>query len=240
MKKLFKAFFSFSLLAGSLFAGENPQELYKKGDFESAAKIYLERTESNPYDYAAFYNYANCMYRLGDNSRALAYYMKAFTLNPRNSDLFYNLNYLSRQTGAGLFPEDIPSFIYRIYFFLSMNEIRALLNISLWIFCLTASAVLLKKKESLAKSVMLAAAGLCLFFSMLYFFRTNSAFHCAAVITENQARIMSGPGEDFKLIATSEGTKTVRLLSQSGEWSEIGLLGQGLKGWIKSEQLIKI
>jgi len=76
--------------------------------------------------------------------------------------------------------------------------------------------------------------------ALLFFFRTNSAFYSSAVIKSDQTRIMSGPGEDFKLIAISDSSKVVKILSESGEWIEIGLLGQGIKGWIKTEQIIKI
>jgi len=107
----------------------SPEDLYKKGDYEKAANVYLERINSNPYDYASYYNYANCIYRLGNTPEAMAYYMKAFSMNPRNSDIFFNLNYVSRQAGSPLFPDDVPVFVYRIYFLLSMNEIKAFLNI---------------------------------------------------------------------------------------------------------------
>lgn len=239
MKNISILFSFFIFLVSSAFCSQG-EELYKRGDFKSAADFYYAQTLENPYDYSAFYNYANCLYRLKDKAGALAYYMKAFEINPRNSDLFYNLNFLSVQTQAGLFPQDIPSFVYRTYFFLSLNEIKAAAFLSFWSFCLFSSFFFLEKAKNLSKTASVSFAALAVIFSLLYFFRINSVFHSAAVIKNSQARIMSGPGEDFKLIASADNAKPVKIISETGEWIEIGLIGQGIKGWIKSEDIIKI
>lgn len=218
----------------------NPEDLYKKGDYENAAQIYLGKINSNPHDYASYYNYANCMYRIGNIPEALAYYMKAFSINPRNSNIFFNLSYVSKQAGSPLFPDDVPTFVYRLYFLLSINEIKALLNVSFWIFCLSTSIILLGRSTNLFKNVAYSSLFICVFMALLFFFRTNSAFYSSAVVKSGQTRIMSGPGEDFKLIAMSDSGKIVKILSESGDWIEVGLHEQGIKGWIKADQIIKI
>ncbi len=241
MKKiLLPVFLLFSALAAPALSADPGEDAYKKGDYKTAAEFYASKFQSGPYDYAAAYNYANCLYRLGDNAGALAYYMKAFNINPRNSHIFYNLNYLSIQTGAGLFPQDVPAFVYRIYFLLSMAEIKALAYAAFWFFCVFYALFLLGKKTGFSKTAALSSLALCILFSMLYILRTNSAFYNSAIINSRQARIMSGPGDDFKLIASAENAKPVKILSESGEWAEIGLLGKGVKGWIKAADLIRI
>lgn len=241
MKKIFiftyLLSFVFILPISSLDMAE---DAYRKGDYKSAAKFYNSKIQNDPYDYASIYNYANCLYRLGDNAAALAYYMKAFNINPRHSDIFYNLNYLSIQTGAGIFPQDIPVFIYRIYFFLSMEEIMAICYVGFWFFCIFCSLFLLGKKTELSKPAAISSLAICILFLTLYILRTNSAFYSSAVISNQHAKIMSGPGDDFKTIASATDGKPVKILSKSDEWVEIGLIGKGVKGWIKVEDLIAI
>ncbi len=51
------------------------------------------------------------------------------------------------------------------------------------------------------------------------------------VITTARAELRNGPGEKFTVGYTAPEGRRVRILAESGEWLEVGLLKEGVKGW---------
>jgi tetratricopeptide (TPR) repeat protein len=241
-KVFFIAIFFFISNAFSFDANlaKEANENYKNSRYKEAAEIYEKLLREEPSNPDLLYNAANSYYRLNENEKAMLYYLKAFKSNPRDEDIFNNMNYLARQNGLILFPNDVPLLIYKFYYFLSDLEIITIINISIWLILLSASFFMLGRYKELAVKVIFVFSLLAIFSGILYFMRRNTAFHNTALVTSPQAQIMSGPGDNFKLIANINSFKIVKILSETPDYSEIGLMNEGIKGWIKNSDISKI
>ncbi|PIS46958.1 MAG: hypothetical protein COT17_05880 [Elusimicrobia bacterium CG08_land_8_20_14_0_20_51_18] len=245
IKKILFAAMFLSVSAGLFAFGDGKfsaaAELYKNGDFGGALKTYeeiLSRDGNDPY---ALYNAGNCLYKNGDQTGALIYYLKSFKLLPRNQNIRYNLEFTAKQTGQTLFSSDIPQVFYYVYYFFSDAELTALYTLFLWIFFLALAFFFWEKHREKAGAAILFSlllAGLFFSWSAL---RKNSFCYSAGVISAREARILSGPGDNFKVSATVTRAKIVRIMDDSDEnFFEAGLIGEGLKGWISKQEITKI
>ena len=80
----------------------------------------------------------------------------------------------------------------------------------------------------------------CLFFLFWSGIRYSSPFTHSAVATA-PVPLLSGPGEKFKAYATLPEARLVKILDEADEeFYEIGLSGEGIKGWVKKTDLQKI
>ncbi|MCX7641584.1 MAG: hypothetical protein N2Z20_03005 [Elusimicrobiales bacterium] len=216
---------------------DEASRLYKENKYQESLNIYLsaiEKENLNPYLY---YNAANCYYKLGKQEMALVYYIKAFIINPRISYNLSNLKKISIETGNELFSNEIPDILYRIYYLLSDMEIRVLIHLSLTLLTITLLIFLLKSK--FLKKLFLISILSIIIFGSWYMLRKNSIFYMPAVIIE-ETDIFSGPNTKFTILATIPKAKIVILLNKGEEFSEIGIPGQNIKGWIKNNYILNI
>jgi len=62
--------------------------------------------------------------------------------------------------------------------------------------------------------------------------RKNSIFYSAGIIAVDQAKILSGPGDSFKISATINRSKIIKIIENSdSDYIEVGILDEGIKGW---------
>ena len=103
MRRLFKAllFFSLLLAAHISWAAQDQSALlvaagaeYGKGNYQEAARQYLEAIEHGHVNGHVHYNLGTAYYRLGEFGRAIAQYRKALELLPNDPDVLKN-----RQSG---------------------------------------------------------------------------------------------------------------------------------------------
>ena len=217
-------------------------DMYKNGKYQEALDGYLKMTDAesaNPY---AFYNAGNAYFRLSKPGFAVLYYAKAFKLLPRDPDIRSNLDYALKQTGQALVPDGVPKSLHYLYYFLSDLELKALAIFFFWLACLAGAlralaGAALKEKLKTAPYTMSAA---CLFFLFWIGIRYSSPFTHGAVAAA-PAALLSGPGEKFKAYATLPEARLVKILDEADEeFYEIGLPGEGIKGWVKKTDLQKI
>ncbi|MCX5785240.1 MAG: hypothetical protein NTX59_06095 [Elusimicrobia bacterium] len=217
-------------------------DMYKNGKYQEALDGYIKMTETegtNPY---AFYNAGNAYFRLNKQGLAVLYYAKAFKLLPRDPDIRANLEYAMKQTGQALVPDGVPRSLHYVYYLLSDLELKALVIIFFWLACFigalrSLAGTALKEKLKTAPYVMAAA---CLFFLLWIGIRDSSPFTNGAVAAA-PATLLSGPGEKFKAYATLPEARLVKIMDEADEdYYEIGLPGEGIKGWVKKTDLQKI
>jgi SH3-like domain-containing protein len=60
------------------------------------------------------------------------------------------------------------------------------------------------------------------------------------VIVTASAEIRSGPGDNFNVSFTAPEGRRVQILGTDGEWLEIGLPKDGVKGWIQAASVEEI
>ncbi|HAH31032.1 MAG TPA: hypothetical protein DCL44_01820 [Elusimicrobia bacterium] len=239
---LFLCAFSLPALAYDKNELAELNDMYKNGKYQEALDGYLKMTQSeseNPY---TFYNAGNAYFRLNRPGFAVLYYAKAFKLLPRDPDMRANLDYALKQTGQALVPDGVPKALHYVYYLLSDLELKALAIIFFWLACFAGALRALageKLKEEL-KTAPYATAAACLFFLLWIGVRDSSPFTNGAVAAA-PATLLSGPGEKFKANATLPEARLVKILDEGDEeYYEIGLPGEGIKGWVKKTDLQKI
>jgi len=71
---------------------QNALDFLKNGDYEKAAKLYLQLAVAHPEDERYLVSAANCYDRMNDKKMALSLYKKAFTVNPNSPAVILNLS----------------------------------------------------------------------------------------------------------------------------------------------------
>jgi tetratricopeptide (TPR) repeat protein len=219
-------------------------KLYGQSKFAEAAAKYKELAASDPLEAVTHFNLGNAFYRLngpGDLARAITSYQRAFNLSPRNSDVRHNLDFALRRAGESLVPTGMPSAAFILFHILSRTEVSALHWLGFWAFLLLASAALWRGRwrERLKPwvfwvGVFWAAAG-C-WWGLLALTDVQNP----GVILAADAEVRSGPGLNFPVNFKSPEGRRVSVLDEREGWLEIGVLKEGLKGWLPAEQVERI
>jgi hypothetical protein len=217
-------------------------DLYKNGRYEEALDGYKGMILQEPANPWAYYNAGNALFRLNRMGPAVLYYSKAFSLDPRSPDIRANLEFALRQTGQTLAPNGVPRSLHYLYYFLTEGEIRMGAVIFFWLACLAGAARFLldgSRPGRAAGTASAVAAGLLLFcLAWLGARQTTSPFSDGGVVTKaGGARMLSGPGENFKTYASAPEGRLVKILDSADDnYYEIGLPREGIKGWaLKTE-----
>lgn len=233
-----KIIFAFIMLAAAPGFAESPSQLYKQGKYEKALAKYLKMDMDNPF---VLYNAGNCFFNLDKKGKSVLYYARAFKLMPRNSNIRQNLIFALSRTGQSLVPKGMPQIVHVLFYFLSENEIKAFAYVSFWLLALSAFLISVKpgfKGKLLRPSLYLAA--FFSFFTLWGVARANSFFSGASVLIRN-ARIMSGPGGNFKVRAKIPEGRLIKLTGKVlDDYMEAGLPDEKIKGWVKKDAVEKI
>lgn len=234
--------------AAALAQGDaaSARDLYLKGDFAGAARIYEALVQRNPADPALRYNLGNALFKSGGPQtlgRAIAEYSRAFATKPRDADIRFNLDFALRKAGERLVPPGVPGAVHRLFHLLSGAELLGLQFVFLWTTALLASAGLKslgvlgsrRGRRTLAVSAVLWAATLGWWAA-----RRAADPGELGVVLARLAEARSGPRESFSVAFTAPEGRRVQVLSAQGEWTEIGDLKEGFRGWLPSRDLEKI
>ena len=248
MKKLFLLCALASAVPAAAYDRGELQELndaYKSGRYEEALEGYKAMAAAEPDNPWAYYNAGNALFRLNRMGPAIFYYSKAFVLDPRSSDIRANLEFALRQTGQTLAPEGAPKILHYLYYLLSESEIKTLGIVLFWLACLAGAAGFLldgSRSGKFSGRASLAAAGLLVLCLGWLAARQSSPFHEAGVVTRPEgAKMLSGPGGNFKTYASAPEGRLVRILDAADDtYYEIGLPKEGIKGWALKTEVEKL
>ncbi|HNW44370.1 MAG TPA: hypothetical protein PKI19_07690 [Elusimicrobiales bacterium] len=220
-------------------------DLYKGDRFEEALEGYAKITAVEPANPWGWYNAGNAFFRLNRPGPAVYHFAKAFRLNPRDPNIRFNFEFALRQTGQTLVPEGLPRALHYMYYLLADREILALAVCLFWLACLAGAAGFLL--DGAAAGAKASRAGLltgllCLACLAWLGARQNSPFAGAGVVIKNGgARLLSGPGENFKACASApEGLLVKVLNSDDDNYYEVGLTKEGVKGWALKTEVEKL
>ncbi|HVE14449.1 MAG TPA: tetratricopeptide repeat protein [Elusimicrobiota bacterium] len=219
-------------------------QLYEQSRLEDAIKAYRSLLSSAPTNADLQYNLGNAYYRFaqpGSLGLAIACYERAFALRPRDSDIRHNLDFALRRAGESLVPPGMPTALFALFHIFSLPELAALHWLGFWLACLCACAFLLLPKRraallkpTLALAAFWAAAG------AWWGVRVLAAPDNPGVILIQDAEVRSGPGESFPVSFKAPEGRLVSILNVNGKWMEIGVLKEGLKGWLSADSVEKI
>jgi len=219
-------------------------KLYEQSKFSEAAAKYKELAAESPPDPVAHFNLGNAYFRLtgpGDLARAIASYQRAFNLSPRDADIRHNIDFALRRSGESLVPTGIPPAAFILFHIFSRTELSALHWLGFWAFLLLASAALWREKWRAPLKPWIFWAGL--FWAAAggwWGLLALSDVQNPAVVSAAEAEVRSGPGFNFPVSFKSPEGRRVSVLDEREGWVEIGVLKEGLKGWLPAGQIERI
>lgn len=231
------------LAAGTAFAqpADEAQRKYDARDYHGAAGAYSKLLEANPRNPALHYNLGNALFKEGRLGPAIAAYQRAFDILPRDPDIRYNLDFVLRKAGEELVPPGVPPLLFAVFYLLGERELAGLHWLLCWAALLLASAMLAKPSRRQALLPWTASAfALWLFWGGWWLARRALEPGVRGVVAQPTAEIRSGPGENFSVSFTAPEGRRVQILSESSGWIEIGVLKEGVKGWLRVEAVEKI
>jgi tetratricopeptide (TPR) repeat protein len=198
-------------------------------DFSSARDAYESLARDGWGGAALFADLGNVYYRMGAAGRARLWYERALLSEPRNEDARFNRDLLLERLGL---KEDGGSPLAP--WSAEFSWIFAVLNA---LFFSALAWRLLKGPNEVAwwaawgTGLALLAAG------TLAGVARSQAGEAWSVVTSPRAEARTAPSEEAAVgFVLPEGQK-LALLGSSGNWLEVGLPAQGLKGWVKSGEI---
>jgi tetratricopeptide (TPR) repeat protein len=215
---------------------DDASSYYKAQNYDKALEIYKNlNDDTNPY---ILYNMANCYYKLNDKTNAMIYYLKAFKLKPRDKNIRENLITVAKQNGETIFSEDIPQFLYRIYYFFSDLELKAISELFFFLLVLLIIINTHKKDDKLHGYIILSVLIFGIFF-ISYIMRKNSYLSNIAV-TIYETELYSGPDKTFNSLAIIPKGKIIKVISDDENYLEVGVPKDNIKGWVEKNTIVKI
>lgn len=232
-----------AVLAGSARAELAPEarKKYDSGDYAAAITLYQQALAGDPGNAALRYDLGNALFRAGKLGPAIASYQRAFDILPRSGDIRFNLAFALRRAGEELVPPGVPPVMFDLFYWLSERELAGLQWLFCWLALLTGAALLLKPalrpRLGTALAAFLALWGV---FGGWWGIRLWLEPRERGVIVSATGELRSGPGDNFPVTVTAPEGRRVEVLSQQGEWLEIGILKEGARGWIPAVSVEKI
>jgi hypothetical protein len=241
MKKLFLMLLAVAPLLAYAETASSPNDqftqgnqAYEKGDVEKAAEIYQGLVRQGFESAELYYNLGNLYYRKGERGKAVLWYERAQRLAPRDADIQFNLS-LARSH----IKEDEGGLIRRIFLYFTGNELSVLLALLLWAFfgILGARMIGWIKSDSWP-TVTLWFSGFLLVFTGAWF---GSAItfdrQQVGVVTSPPGEVRNGPGQDYAVGFTIPEGSNVLIMNKRPDWTQVGVLNQGLKGWMPNGEV---
>jgi tetratricopeptide (TPR) repeat protein len=218
-------------------------EDYNAGNYEAAAKKYLEILDEGSHSAALYYNLGNCYYKLNKIAPSIYYYEKALMLTPNDPEIKSNLAFARNMTLDDIeaIPETgISKILGRVTGIMSFDQwSRTAVGFILLFVCFYITYYYLRYASR--KRLAFAASMACILLSvvsvlMAYLQYTQFRSEQPAIVFAEEAGVKSEPNErspeSFKL---HEGTK-VQVIEALNDWQKIQL-ADGSTGWIQKKDV---
>ena len=213
-------------------------EAYKKGDFNTAQRIYKAIDSLGYRSSDLYFNLGNTYYKNKDIAHAILYYERAHKLTPLDDDINFNLQLA--QTLAvdkiNVLPEFFVKRWWRAFSELASSDVWAIWSIVFFIASLAALLaylfvnILAVKKTTFPLAILLFIMS-CVAFSHSYHNKSISEGKTEAIVMSETVTVKSSPDkESTELFVLHEGAK-VTIIDQVGEWLRIKI-ADGNNGWM--------
>ena len=240
---LFICIFSWVLSAQGESLFEAATEDYNAGNYEAAAKKYLDILDGGSHSVAVYYNLGNCYYKLNKIAPSIYYYEKALMLSPNDEEVKSNLAFARNMTLDDI--EALPETGIGRF----MNQITSLMGFDQW----SRTAVILmfffvgfyiayyylryashKRLAFTASMVFLLLTAISVFMAYLQYSKYLS--EQPAIVFAEEAIVKSEPNDrSTQSFVLHEGTK-VQVIEALNEWDKIQL-ADGSTGWIQKKDV---
>ncbi len=229
------AIFSISPICGDDITGRFNEAtgLYQKQRYAEALSIYKEIEKSA--GFSAYYNIANCYFRLNKPGSAAAYLERALRIDPRDEDARVNFEFIRKKL-------DLPELrgpVEKLASYVKTAELFWLVFFANAVF-FSLLFVKMKKSPKISNSAIIIVFSVLIVFFAILLNRVRYENDVYGVVIEELSEMKSGPGESYKTeIVLTEGRK-LRIEGANDEWFYISLPPAGSKGWVKKQQIEKI
>ena len=215
---------------------------YDAGNYDQAATAFAELVAKQPGDAALRYDLGNALLKTGRLGRASASYQRAFDLDPRDADGRHNLDFVLNRAGEELAPPGIPGPAFTAFTALSGRELSGLHWLAAWAAMILAGLYLLgaEERRERLRDWLIGASAAWLLFGLWWAGLRAVLPTGRGVIVATRAELRNGPGEKFTVGYTAPEGRRVRVLTDSGAWLEVGLMKEGVKGWILAASVEKL
>lgn len=250
MKRIIIIFTAILIFGMSMFAQpasvKLANELYKKGDYQQAAKQYEDIIVKEGVAPELYYNLGNAYYKANEIGRSILNYERALRLSPTYDDARFNLDMVQLKV--------VDNIVQAPTFFLGrwIENLIKLFTSNQWVmFSVTGFVVCLilvfmfvfgstretRKMSFYASSVLLVMSIFTLVFAGVR--KDQLLNHRDAIVMSGVVTVKSSPDKSgTDLFQLHEGTK-VNIKSTLGSWTEIKL-GNGNIGWVENPNIEKI
>lgn len=254
MKKIyfFGLILSF-LLAGSLAAQQNVQQLFKqgnqyfqKGAYQKAVEAYQKILQEGYESGELYYNLGDAYFKMGKLGKARLFYERAKRFMPDDEALNANLKLLQSRLVDKI--QKPPKFFLTVWWesflgLFSLSLLTYLVVIFFWLFLLAWAFYLYMKKQKRqerGKGLVIIALIIFILFSITLFDKINHVDKVNyGVILKPAVTVYSEPRkESTEIFIVHEGTK-VKILRRNAGWLEIKL-DDGKTGWLLANSLEKV
>lgn len=227
------------LAAAAAFCADLSQaeNLYREGRYAAALGEYEQMLQTYPNNPYLYYNIGNCYFKMGSKGLAAANYYRAFRLAPRDKDIRHNLQLVFQAAGEQWIPAGMPEVLHRVFFGLTLTELKGLLFVTLWLFCMLGCVWLIKRRWGWC----LGTAFVILLLSTAWYgARRQTDGQTLAVVAAPTAELRSGPGDNFPANAHIAQGHLLLLQDSRNDWREVVVKSQGIQGWMKADSLESI
>jgi hypothetical protein len=222
-------------------------EAYGKGEYKVALQGYSQLLSNDGSSAGLNYNAGCAALKAGELGHAVVCFQRASRLAPRDQDIRDNLEFVQALTRLEDQEEStgniVFNYIAKLVFSLSTHEVSLLQLVFLLVFTLGAVLWAVGVSGGLRRgAIMFVSAGLLMLMinsAMLgaHIYRYSQVTE--AVIIQDDAEALSGPGEDnTRVLVIPEGT-VVRVRESRGDWALVSL-PSGRSGWLQSSQVEEI
>lgn len=222
---------------------EQANDLYAKGKFIDASRLYEDILKEDGPAPELFYNLGNVYYKLNETARSILNYERALSMSPMYEDARVNLELANAKIVDNIALED--SFFLRHWYDVLVSLLSS--NQWFWIswamfivflsgvyFFIFGNSEFLRKTFFYVGLVFLAVSIITFTFSGVR--KTQQITKQKAIVMTGVVVVKSSPDKSgTDLFQLHEGTK-VAITSQLGDWTEIRL-GNGNVGWLESSSI---
>jgi hypothetical protein len=223
---------------------EKGNQLYEDSRIPESITEYEALVREHPNVPEYHYNLGNAYFRLnapGALGKSISAYQKAFSLNPRDPDIRFNYDFALRRAGERLIAPGTPAGLHVLFYALSTPELAGLQWLGFWAaLFLGAFYMLNESRQSKIRPWLISATFYWGIFAMWWGLRFSSEDRSPGVIIVQDAEVRSGPGANFPVSFKLPEGRRISKLDRKGDWIEIGVKLEGLKGWIDASALNSI
>lgn len=221
-------------------------DLYSKGKYEEAIKLYESILKDGKESSSLYYNLGNSYFKTSNIGLAILNYERAKKLDPDDEDITANLKLANQKTedkidaAPSLFLEQWQTGVAD-----RMNEKQWSLILIVLILCaLTFFLIYVWSSDKALKQTGFFLGSGFLVLSFITFFvaksKYNNSIHSdSGIIVSSSVTVTGSPTEKgTRLFLLHEGTK-VKIMDESADWTEIKI-ANGNVGWVKTADFQKI